>query len=306
MSVTEKSSIGSNKHPAETRLLEGMSLGVESIEIFLKIVEDTLSKIEECKHSLGIIQEAQKLVQEHSLLLNSTVKKNRMLLETETAAVIERLNKIRLNITIMEPSKPKVSHLDTRNQKFKLVLRSYKDILEQFISLTLENQRSTSQLFEDQIKAVNPNATPFDLERAINSTNEDCPSVFVQVLMQRGVRKNDKELQRAMVVVQDISQDLRLLNISFTKLTELRNEANIIIERYRRRWPVFLQEGNYIYIIDDNLNLIERTVVGITIDFDVLLRQRERRNRMRLVLLATIVIFIVIAFIIVSALFSEF
>lgn len=278
--------------------------GVQSIQIFLKIVEDTLSKIESSKQSLEKIQECYKLI--HDLTLSKKAKSNRNMLEIETAIVLERLNKIRQNITMIEPSKPNLSNLDTRNQKFKLVLRLYKDLLEQFINMTLENQRFTSSLFEEQIKSVNPNATPFDLERALSSTNDDCPSVFVQVLMQRGIRKNDKELQRSMTVVQDISQDLRQLNITWTKLSELRNEANIVIERYRKRWPVFLQEEKYIYIIDDNLNLIERAVVGITVDFEELFRQRERRNRMTMVLLAAVVIAIVVALIVFSAMFSDF
>ncbi|KAG1066103.1 hypothetical protein G6F42_026719 [Rhizopus arrhizus] len=53
-----------------------------------------------------------------------------------------------------------------------------------------------------------------------------------------------------------------------------------MIERYRRRWPVILKEGDSVYVIDDNLNLFEKALVGTHIDFEALLRKREQRNKL--------------------------
>ncbi|CAO3644026.1 unnamed protein product [Mucor fragilis] len=225
--------------------------------------------------------------------------------QRETALVNDRLGYIRQTIAAIEPSKPMLSDLDLRNQRFKIVLRSHKDLLEKYINITLESQRFTSVLFESQIKSVNPHATAFDLERAISSTGDDCPSVFVQILMQRGVRKNDKDSQRVMHTVQDIHQDLRLLAITFAQLSEMRNEVNIMIERYRRRWPVILKEGDSVYVIDDNLNLLEKTLAGTHIDFEALLRKREQRNKLMVSIITVVTIIVVIGIVISSTLFSD-
>jgi hypothetical protein len=269
------------------------------------ISDNIIFNIEECHHHVDNIKDAQKEVYEHAIDIDSTAQNNRNVLEKQTTLVNDRLNYIRQAIVTIEPSKPTLSDLDLRNQRFKIILRSYKDLLEKYINITLESQRFTSVLFENQIKSVNPHATAFDLERAISSTGDDCPSVFVQILMQRGVRKNEKSTQRIMHVVQDIHQDLRLLALTFTKLSEMRNDVNIMIERYRRRWPVILKEGDSVYVIDDNLNLLEKTLVGTHIDFDALLRRREQRNKLVVGVITLITIIVVIGIIISSTLFSD-
>ncbi|KAL9549790.1 hypothetical protein PS6_005881 [Mucor atramentarius] len=251
---------------------------------YVTISDNIMFNIEESHQHVNKIKEAQKEVYEHAIDIDNTAQNNRNVLEKQTTLVNDRLSYIRQAIAMIEPSKPTLSDLDLRNQRFKIILRSYKDLLEKYINITLESQRFTSVLFENQIKSVNPHATAFDLERAISSTGDDCPSVFVQILMQRGVRKNDKATQRIMHIVQDIHQDLRLLALTFSQLSEMRNEVNIMIERYRRRWPVILKEGDSVYVIDDNLNLLEKALVGTHIDFEALLRKREQRNK--LVLLA--------------------
>jgi t-SNARE complex subunit (syntaxin) len=275
-------------------------------ENFVIIAKDIRFNIEESLHCVEKIKEAQKAVYEHATSTDNTARENRAILETQTAKVTSHLDYMRRAIISIEPSKPKLSDLDLRNQQFKLILRSYKDLLEKYINITLESQRFTSVLFENQIKAVNPHATSFDLERAISSTGEDCPSVFVQVLMQRGVRTNDKKTKHIMHVVQDIHQDLRQLALTFTRLSEMRNEANILIERYRRRWPIILREGDAIYIIDDNLDMLEQNATSAPVDFNAILRQHERRKRIiaSLITLATAVI--VIGIVVSTSLFSDF
>ncbi|RCH79834.1 hypothetical protein CU098_005713, partial [Rhizopus stolonifer] len=236
-------------------------LDVRYYKNFEHIASDIRFNIEECYQHIERIQEAQKAVYEHASEADSIAQKNRSILETQTVRATERTNYIRKAMAMIEPSKPTLSDLDLRNQQFKMLLRSFKDLLEKYINVTLESQRFTSVLFERQIKVVNPLATPFDLERAISSTGDDSPSIFVQILMQRGVRKNDQQTQDLMKIVQDIHQDLRQLATTFARLSEMRNEVNIMVERYRRRWPVIVKEGNLVYVIDDDLNLLEQTLV---------------------------------------------
>jgi t-SNARE complex subunit (syntaxin) len=272
---------------------------------FAIIAKNITFNIEESLHCVEKIQDAQKAVYEHATNTDPTARNNRAILETQTDKVTGRLDYMRKAIASIEPSKPKLSDLDIRNQQFKLILESYKDLLEKYINITLQSQRSTSVLFENQIKSVNPHATAFDLERAISSTGDDCPSVFVQILMQRGVRKNDKNAQHIIHAVQDIHQDLRLLALTFTRLSEMRNEANILIERYRRRWPIILREGDSVYIIDDNLDMLEKSVIDAPIDLNAILRQRKRKNKLIASLITLVTVLTVIGIVVPTAIFSS-
>ncbi|KAI8647341.1 hypothetical protein BD408DRAFT_408406 [Parasitella parasitica] len=282
-------------------------LDVRPYDNYKVVTDNIIFNIEESLLLLNNIRDAQRQVYEHAIDIdNNTAQNNRTILERQTALVNDRLSYIRQAIITVEPSKPTLSDLELRNQRFKTILRSYKDLLEKYINITLESQRFTSVLFEEQIKSVNPHATAFDLERAISSTGDDCPSVFVQILMQRGIRKNDKTTQHVMHIVQDIHQDLRLLALAFTQLSEMRNEVNIVIERYRRRWPVLLREGEFVYVIDDNLNLLQKALVGTHIDFDALLRKREQRNKLVVSAITLITAIVVLGIVISSTLFSDF
>ncbi|OBZ91328.1 hypothetical protein A0J61_00590 [Choanephora cucurbitarum] len=281
-------------------------LDVRLYKNFESLTKDVIFNIEECYHHTQKIQEAQKEVFEHTIDESDIAYENRDLLKSHTAKAMERIEYISRALNLIEPSKPSLSNLDLRNQRFKLLLRSFKDLLEEYISIVLESQRFTSVLFESQIKKVNPHATPFDLERAVRSTGDDSPSMFVQVLMQRGVRKDDKWAQTIMHSVLEIQQDLKELSCAFTKLSKTRNETNLLIERYRRRWPVVLKEGEHVYVIDDNLNLLKQTLVGKHIDFEAILKQKERRSHILIGFISLIVLLFVIALVVFSTLFSEF
>ncbi|GAA5816502.1 hypothetical protein MFLAVUS_010031 [Mucor flavus] len=281
-------------------------LNVLYFKTFETIADNVIFNINECQEDIEVLKEAHKTLYLHTPNTNKIARKNRSTLTSQTIKLDNRLQYLRKSVVTLEPSKPKLSDLDLRNQKYKLILRSYKDLLEKYINITLESQRYTAQLFEKYIKTVNPHATPFDLERAIASTGEDSPSVFVQVLMQRGVRRNDKEVQHMMHIVQDMHGDLRQLASTFTKLSEMRNEVNILIERYRRRWPLVLKEGDMVYVIDDELNVLERTQVGNTIDFDGLLRKREKRNKLIASLVALFTVIVIITIVASTTLFTDF
>lgn len=281
-------------------------LNVLNYKSFEAIADNVLFNIEESHHTVQKLMEAHKIVYEHTPNTDSAAQKNRRELISQTKKLDDRLQYIRSTIVTIEPSKPGLTDLDLRNRKYKLILRSYKDVLEKYIYITLESQRYTSVLFEQYIKSVNPHATPFDLERAISSTGEDSPSVFVQVLMQRGVRRNDKEIQYMMHIVQDIHGDLRQLAITFTKLSEMRSQVNILIERYRRRWPVILREGDSVFVIDDDLNVLQTSKPGTLIDFDLLLRKRESRNKLIAGIITLVAIILVAGIVVSTTLFSEF
>lgn len=274
-------------------------------ENFVAIAKNITFNIEESMHCIEKIQAAQRAVYEHATSTDTQTRNNRAILQRETTKVAGHLDYMQQAIVSIEPSKPKLSDLDLRNQQFKLILRSYKDLLEQYINITSESQRFMSVLFENQIKSVNPHATTFDLERAISSTGDDCPSVFVQILIQRGVHKNDKKVKHIMHSVQDIHEDLRQLAITFTRLSEMRNKANILIERYRRRWPVILREGDTICIIDDNLDMLERSAADAPVDFNAILRQREHRNRLIAGIITIIAALLTISIVVCFALVSD-
>ncbi|KAI8333185.1 hypothetical protein EDC96DRAFT_526106 [Choanephora cucurbitarum] len=280
-------------------------LDVRLYKNFESLAKDVIFSIEECYRHTQKIQEAQKEVFEHTIDESDIAYENRDLLKSHTAKAMMRIEYISRALNLIEPSKPSLSNLDLRNQRFKLLLRSFKDLLEEYISIVLESQRFTSVLFESQIKKVNPHATPFDLERAVRSTGDDSPSMFVQVLMQRGVRKDDKWAQTIMHSVLEIQQDLKELSYAFTKLSKTRNETNLLIERYRRRWPVVLKEGENVYVIDDNLNLLKQTLVGKHIDFEAILKRKERRSHILIGFISLIVLLFVIALVVFSTLFSE-
>ncbi|KAI9354938.1 hypothetical protein BD770DRAFT_391737 [Pilaira anomala] len=281
-------------------------LNVLYYKTFETIADNVLYNITECQEDIEILKESHRTIYEHTSKTDKVARKSRAALTSQTIKLDNRLQYLRKSVVTLEPSKPKLSDLDLRNQKYKCILKSYKDLLERYINITLETQRHTAQLFEKYIRTVNPHATPFDLERAIASTGEDSPSVFVQVLMQRGVRRNDKEVQHMMHIVQDIHGDLRQLAITFTHLSEMRNEANILIERYRRRWPLVLQEGNVVYVIDDELNVLQTTQVGTTIEFDALLRRRENRNKLLACVVALVTVIVVIGIVVSTTFFTSF
>lgn len=273
---------------------------------FEAIANNVMFNINECHHNIEKLKEAHRVVYEHTPETGKTVQKNRATLSNQTTKLDISLQYLRKAVATLEPSKPTLSDLDLRNRTFKHILRSYKDLLEKYINITTESQRYTSLLFEKHIRSVNPQTTVFDMERAIASTGENSPSVFVQVLMQRGIRRNDKEIQHMMIIVQDIHGDLRQLALTFTTLTEMRNEVNILIEKYRRRWPVVLQEGDIVFVIDDELNVLQRTQVGTTIDYDSILRKRENRNKLIAAVITLVTIILLIGIVVSTTLFSDF
>ncbi|CAO3615270.1 unnamed protein product [Mucor hiemalis] len=273
----------------------------ESFEI---IANNVKFNIEESHHIIEKIKNAHKQLYEHTP--GASAQKDREALISQTTKLDDRLQYICNSVVAIEPSKPTLSNLDLRNRHYKALLRNLKDLLEKYINITLESQRYTSVLFEQYIKSVNPQATPFDLERAMASVGENEPSVFVQVLMQRGIRRNDKQIQEMMHIVQDVHEDLRRLSISFSTLSDMRSKVNILIERYRRRWPLILQENGHMYVIDDDLNLLERAKVGTAIDFDAILRKRESRNKLIASIITLITIIVVVGIVVSTTLFSDF
>lgn len=281
-------------------------LDVSYYKSFEAIADNVIFNISECHYKVEKLKDAHRLIYEHTPETDETARKNRATLSDQTAKLGNSFQYLRKAVATLEPSKPTLSDLDLRNRKFKHILRSYKDLLEKYINITTESQRYTSLLFEKHIRSVNPQTTVFDMERAIESTGEDSPSVFVQVLMQRGIRRNDKEIQHMMMIVQDIHGDLRQLALTFTKLTEMRNEVNILIEKYRRRWPVVLQEGDMVFVIDDELNVLQRTQVGKTIDYDSILRKRENRNKLIAAVITLVTIILLIGIVVSTTLFSDF
>jgi hypothetical protein len=250
------------------------------------------------------IRDAQRDLYEHAAKTNHAAQNNRAVLDKCTKDALNKLEFIKNSVNTIEPNKPKLKNLDIRNKRFKHVVKNYKTILEDYINLTAESQRYTSALFERQIKRVNPTVTPLDIQHAVSSSNEHDSSAFVQVLMQRGVSKNDEETQHTMHIVQDIHQDLRLINITLKSLNRLYDHANRTIDRYRARWPMLLQEGSTVYVIDDRLEILEKTRPGVPIDFEVILHNKEKRRRVLMSVLTLLTLIVAVGFIVLSALIS--
>lgn len=299
--------VDSNKPPLHREKSEILKT-VTYYESFEIIANNLKFNIEESHHIIEKIKNAHKLVYEHTTTPNtSSAQKDRDALISQTAKLDDRLQYMCHSIVAIEPSKPTLSNLDLRNRHYKALLRNIKDLLEKYINITLESQRYTSVLFEQYIKSVNPQATPFDLERAMASAvGDNQPSVFVQVLMQRGIRRNDKQIQEMMHIVQDVHEDLRRLSVTFATLSDMRNKVNILIERYRRRWPLILQENGHMYVIDDDLNVLQEAKVGANIDFDAILRKRERGNKLIAGLITLVTILVVVGIVVSTTLFSDF
>ncbi|KAG1464634.1 hypothetical protein G6F46_003278 [Rhizopus delemar] len=175
--------------------------------------------------------------------------------DLQTAQLL--LHSIRCAMKNLEPSKPWLSDLDVRNRKYKELLQSFKSLVEAYMTLVLDNQRRFSLFFEEQINQISPYV---NLERALQSVSPPLP---VQILIQRGERTNDQMIQQTMGTVQNVHKDLHVLAATFRSLSEIRNELNILFERYRRRWPLLLKEEGHIYVIDDNLDLVEKISVGV-------------------------------------------
>ncbi|KAI8877012.1 hypothetical protein K501DRAFT_288611 [Backusella circina FSU 941] len=273
-------------------------------------INDFLNKGDEVRSSLRkVCIEVEKIRANQNLLLSNTIynndiaKQSRAFFQDMTTTTLAELQHIKAAVETMEPSKPSLSDLDIRNSHFKDILSGFKDLLDDYITLTLDHQRQTTNLFEQQIKLVNPLATSFDLERAASVRGDEEPSVFVQVLMQRGVRKNDEHAQFTMKVVLQMHQDLRLTLTTFEALSGLRGQVNILVERYRRRWPVVVRENGYIYVIDDDLSLLERSQLGTVLDFEKIMRKREMKARLTMMGLSIMMVLILVTFILIISLY---
>lgn len=282
------------------------SINVNDIKQFLSLFDNAMFGIDNCYHSFDKLQEAQKQVFEHAINVDDTARKNRATAEKQTHKIKNHLDSVRQIIYLIEPAKPSLCDLDLRNAKFKIVVRSYKDFLEKYINLVLESQRFTAVSLENTVRLIYPNISSSDLEKAISSANENYPPVIIQVLLQKGVTKNDKDTRLITHAVQDIHQDLRHLNTTLLKLSEYRQEANIMMQRYRTRWPVAIKQGKDVYVINDDLSLLEKTQVGNPIDFDRLLRKREKRNRIIVGLISIVTFVIIVALVVSTTLFSDF
>lgn len=288
------------------KLSKSGSINVNDIKQFLTLYDNGIFGVEQCNHNFDKLQEAQKQVFQHAISVDDTARKNRVALEKQTSKVRNHLEGVRQIIGLIEPSKPGLSDLDLRNAKFKTLVRSYKDFLEKYINLLLESQRFTAALLENQLRLIYPNISASELDKAISSASDNNPPVMIQVLLQKGVMKNDKDTRLITHAVQDIHQDLRHLNFMLLKISEFRHEANIIMQRYRRRWPIAIKQGKDVYVINDDLNLLEKTDASRPIDYDGLLRKRERRNKIIVNLISLVTFIIIVGIIVSTTLFSNF
>ncbi|KAI8986396.1 hypothetical protein BDB01DRAFT_785497 [Pilobolus umbonatus] len=272
---------------------------------FVLTSDDIKQKMIEVEGYVLKIELYQQHVYNDTLRLIPTSPKNRASLKKYREKAIHKLKYIYQQITKIEPSKPYLSELDVRNMEYKQMLKKYKDLLDRIISTTLSNQRNILGVFKRLIKQVNPQATSFDLERATAFSSEGSPSAFVQVLLQRGIQGNNKDVRRLLDMVQHIHVDSIEASETFSILSELRSEANIMIERYRSRWPAIIKEGETIYVIDDHLNLLEETSVGADIDFEMLLKRREKRLKLRTGFIALSIGLTITATIVLTVFFSQ-
>ncbi|CEG68453.1 hypothetical protein RMATCC62417_04710 [Rhizopus microsporus] len=250
---------------------------LDSMLEFNIIVEHTTLHINQCHRLIQEIQDAYTIIYQQSI--HQKQVSCRKVLTRDVQAAEKFLHSIRCAVQSLEPSKPWLSDLDVRNRKFKHLIQSYKTLIEMYMAIVLDNQRRFSLFFEEQIKQIQP---AIDIEQVFQSTSPPLP---VQILLQRGERTNDERIQQWMSTVQDIHKDLQVLANTCKVLSELRNELNIIFERYRRRWPLILHEGDFVYVIGDNLDLIEKVPVGLL--------HKKNCNYKLIVILVIVVILIV-------------
>ncbi|KAI8886278.1 hypothetical protein K501DRAFT_283893 [Backusella circina FSU 941] len=268
---------------------------VTEIDLTIKDVRDL---------AMNKIRDTQRDLYQHAVKTDHAAQNSRAILVKSTQEALNKLEFIKNSINAIEPNKPKLKNLDIRNKQFKHIAKNYRTILEDYINLTTESQRYTSALFKKQIKLVNPRVTSLDIQHAVSSSNEHDSSAFVQVLMQRAVIKNGEKTQHIMHAVQDIHQDLRLINTTLKSLNRLNDHINRTIDRYRSRWPMLLQQGSTVYVIDDTLEILEKTRSGQPIDFEVILHNQEKRRRAVMSILTILTILVAVGFIVLSALIS--
>ncbi|KAI9272609.1 hypothetical protein BY458DRAFT_161692 [Sporodiniella umbellata] len=217
------------------------------------------------EHALLHVQQCQNLIEEinkgYSLLyLQLTESKPdtcRPTLTRDLQAAQVLLHSIRCAIRNLEPSKPWLSDLDIRNQKYKDLIQSYKALVDSYLTIVLENQRRFSLFFEKQFNEISPSA---GAQQALQSNLS--PPLAVQILLQRGERTGDSEAQLKVSSVECVHKDLQVLSAAIRTLSEIRNELNVALERYRRRWPLVMQEDGLLYVIGDDLNLIESVSIA--------------------------------------------
>lgn len=222
---------------------------------FSIVAEHASIHISQCYQLIQDIKRSYTTIYEQTLKQKTAMCRQDLTRDLQTAQLL--LHSIRCAMKNLEPSKPWLSDLDVRNRKYKELLQSFKSLVEAYMTLVLDNQRRFSLFFEEQINQISPYV---NLERALQSVSPPLP---VQILIQRGERTNDQMIQQTMGTVQNVHKDLHVLAATFRSLSEIRNELNILFERYRRRWPLLLKEEGHIYVIDDNLDLVEKISVGV-------------------------------------------
>jgi predicted HTH transcriptional regulator len=67
---------------------------------------------------------------------------------------------------------------------------------------------------------------------------------------------------------------------------------------------MLLQEGSTVYVIDDRLEILEKTRPGVPIDFEVILHNKEKRRRVLMSVLTLLTLIVAVGFIVLSALIS--
>lgn len=148
-------------------------------------------------------------------------------LTTETQNIMTH---VKQKLKEIEPTS-RHTDLAMRKNAFSSVTKNFMDAIENHRRVALEFQKAEGQQLERQIKIANPNATPQEIQEAINGAEQGRNAVFAQQLMQSVSGDYRRQgAQNTLDAVQERHEDIRRLAKSVQELSVLFEEMQTMLE----------------------------------------------------------------------------
>ncbi|KAI9310647.1 t-SNARE [Dichotomocladium elegans] len=141
-----------------------------------------------------------------------------------------KMEHVKHKIKEIEPTS-RHSDLAVRKNQFANVTKSFLDTISRHRQVAVDFQKAESRQYERQIRVVNPNATPEEIQQAIAQAEEGRPAVFSQQLMQSMTNEQRRyDGRQALDAVQERHEDIRRLARSVEELSNLFTEMQFLLE----------------------------------------------------------------------------
>jgi syntaxin 1B/2/3 len=220
---------GGNRGQYEMRPLLSTQGDISSVQGFLDQVSHVRESITQINQNVTRIKSYQS-----SMLQTADageLARNRQAVDDLTTETQNIMTHVKQKLKEIEPTS-RHTDLAMRKNAFSSVTRNFMDAIENHRRVAIEFQKAEGQQLERQIKIANPNATPQEIQQAVNDAEQGRGgAVFAQQLMQSVSGDYRRQgAQNTLDAVQERHEDIRKLAKSVQELSVLFEEMQSMLE----------------------------------------------------------------------------